>query len=432
MAYAGPAVPLAALTLPLYVMVPTFYTEALGLPLAATGAALLLIRLFDAVNDPVVGYLADHVRPRFGRRRSFFAAGLVPTALAVWMLFNPPATAGITWLASWSALLSLGYTLTLIPYTAWGAELSTSYGGRSRVAAWRESLTLTGTLLAVGLPFSFGPEAAQGWHGLAVLAAVLVPLLALTGGLCLFLVPEPVEYSVRRLGLREGAARLCRNRPFLRLIAAFFLNGMANGIPATLFLYFVSDVLAAPALRGPLLFLYFLSAIAGVPLAARAAARVGKHRAWCLAMGAACVVFALAPLLGPGDAAAFALICLLTGLLLGFDIVLPPAIQADVIDVDTAASGEQRSGLYFSAWSLATKLSLAAGVGLVFPLLARAGFEPQAGASGDTARFALAALYAWLPVGLKLAAVTLMWSFPVGEREQAALRLRIEAARRSA
>jgi glycoside/pentoside/hexuronide:cation symporter, GPH family len=108
---------------------------------------------------------------------------------------------------------------------------------------------------------------------------------------------------------------------------------------------------------------------------------------------------------------------------------LPAAVQADVIDIDTLASGEQRSGLYFAAWSLATKLSLALGVGLVFPILQWAGFDPQAADSASSsALFTLAALYAWAPVALKLAAIALMWNFPISRAEQAATRGKIEAA----
>ena len=86
-AYALPAMPLAALTLPLYVLVPTFYTETLGLSLASVGFALLLVRIFDAVNDPLIGWAADRFRPRFGRRRALFAISLPLTALSAFMLF---------------------------------------------------------------------------------------------------------------------------------------------------------------------------------------------------------------------------------------------------------------------------------------------------------------------------------------------------------
>jgi glycoside/pentoside/hexuronide:cation symporter, GPH family len=427
-AYALPAMPLAALTLPLYVLVPTFYTETLGLSLASVGFALLLVRIFDAVNDPLIGWAADRFRPRFGRRRALFAVSLPLTALSAFMLFWPPVDATVWWLAGWGLMLSLGYTAALIPFSAWGAELATDYHGRSRITAWREGLTLIGTLIAIALPFSIGFDQTGGVHGLAALGLVILVALPFFGVLAVALTPEPVEHSRTRLNLRSGLTHLARNRPFVRLIAAFFLNGLANGIPATLFLYFVSARLGLPDARGPLLFFYFLCAIAGVPLAAWAARRFGKHRAWCYGMLAACVAFAPAPMLPEGSLIAFAAICAVTGLLLGFDLALPPAIQADVIDVDTAASGEQRSGTYFAAWSLATKLSLAGGVGIVFPALAAFGFDPVESAATGEGLTALAVAYAWVPIAAKLASIAIMWNFPLDEATQKTLRGRIEAA----
>ncbi|WP_370869231.1 MFS transporter [Parvibaculum sp.] len=427
-AYALPAIPLAALTLPLYVLVPTFYTETLGLSLASVGFALLLVRIFDAVNDPLIGWAADRFRPSFGRRRALFALSLPLTAISAFMLFWPPADASTLWLVAWGLLLSLGYTSALIPFSAWGAELATDYHGRSRITGWREGLTLVGTLIAIALPFAIGFEQADGVHGLAALGIAVLVALPLFGAAAIFMTPEPVEHSRTRVDLRSGLGHLARNRPFMRLIAAFFLNGLANGIPATLFLYFVSERLGLPDARGPLLFFYFLCAIAGVPLATWAARRVGKHRAWCYAMLAACLAFAPAPLLPEGSLMAFAVICAVTGVLLGFDLALPPAIQADVIDVDTAASGEQRSGVYFAAWSLATKLSLAGGVGIVFPVLAGFGFDPGAEAGSAQGLSALAVAYAWVPIAAKLAAIAIMWNFPLDEAAQKKLRSRIETA----
>ena len=430
--YALPALPLAALTLPLYVIVPTYYSETLGVPLAAVAGALVAVRVFDAVNDPAIGWLSDRWRPSFGRRRAFFLASLPLTALAVLMLFWPPQGAGAAYLALWGCILSLGYTASILPFTAWGAELAGDYGERSRVAGFREGLTLVGTLAAIALPFGLGLDH-EGLSGLAVLGIAVAVALIAFGIVTVLSVPEPREYSVSRIGFGEGLRQMARNGAFMRLITAFFVNGLANGIPATLFLYFVSARLDAPDMRGPLLFLYFLCGVAGVPVAVRVAAAIGKHRTWAMAMIACCAVFALAPFLPPGAVVAFALVSAATGFTLGFDLALPASMQADVIDVDTAASGEQRSGMYFAAWSLATKLSLALGVGIAFPLIGAFGFDPEVGADNDDrALFALAATYAWLPVLFKLVAIALMWRFPIDEAAQrdrrAGIERRMEAA----
>ncbi len=423
-AYGAPAIALSVLALPLYIIVPTFYADQLGLSLASIGAVLLAIRLLDAFCDPFFGWMSDRFLSVLGRRRGFFLLSLPLSAFATFMLFWPPVNAGIVYLGLWAGLASIGYTWTILPYTAWGAELATDYSDRLRVTGWREGAGLVGTLIAIAAPFSIGLDSAIGFHGLAAVGLFVLIALPVAGIIAIRMVPEPENPSVRLLGPVEGIVYFARNRPFLRLIAAFLLNGFANAIPATLFLYFVSDRLGEPELRGPLLFLYFLAAIAGVPIAVTMAHRFGKHRTWCAAMALACVIFFFAGFLGNGDALAFAIICGLTGLLLGFDLALPPAIQADVIDLDTVNSGEQRSGIYFAAWSLATKVALALGVGVVFPILAWAGFN--ASASPVFALDTLSVLYAWLPIIPKTAAILLMWNFPLGAIQQAELRQQIE------
>lgn len=425
MLYALPAFPLAALALPLFVIVPTFYSEVMGLPIAAVGGVLFAIRVLDAASDPIFGWLADRWHWVGGRRRGFFLASLPLIACAAVMLFWPPQSVGLSYLALWGGLLSLGFTWTSLPYTAWGAELSSDYTERTRIAAFREGSTLLGTLAAISLPFVVEPTAAGSVGGMAAIAVLVAVLLPITGLAAFVFVPEPTNHSTRELGLVQSLVFMSKNRPFLRLIAAFLLNGFANAIPATLFLYFVSERLGAPEWRGPLLLVYFACAILGVPLAVKTTSRWGKHKAWSGAMLATCSIFAVSGFLGDGDLAAFAAICVCTGLLLGFDLVLPPSMQADVIDNDTAVSGAQRSGMYFAAWALATKLSLAAAVGVVFPLLSAFGFDPAEERPSTDALKGLSMLYAWLPIGPKLAAIGLMWRFSIDRVAQRGLLGRI-------
>jgi Na+/melibiose symporter-like transporter len=140
----------------------------------------------------------------------------------------------------------------------------------------------------------------------------------------------------------------------------------------------------------------------------------------------AAAVFALVPLLGPGDWLPFLAISVLTGISLGADLALPPAIQADVIDLDHAESGSPRAGLFFAAWSMAQKAGNALAVGLGLPLLETLGF--RIGPDGAQGLGALVGLYAVVPIALKLGAVALMWRFPLDRAAQAAIRARLERA----
>ena len=425
LAYGALGLPLAALNLPLYVYLPAFYAEEIGLGLTTVGLVLFAARLLDTMTDPVIGELGDRTRTRFGRRRPWMVAACPLLIVASLMLFIPGGAVGPLHLFVWTSLAYLAWTMMILPFTALGAELSGDYHERSRIAGAREGFVVLGIILAAALPIMLGLDAetargeilaALGWS-----MAVLTPLALLA---LLVLTPEPHTIEDRPLPLRNGLRIAWRNGPFLRLVAAYVLNGIANGLPATLFFLFVGDVLGIGSAAGPLLLLYFVAGIAGIPIWLRISRAIGKHRAWAAAMLWASAMFVWAPFLGEGDLVAFTVICALSGLSLGADMALPASIQADVVDLDSEASGRQRTGLFFALWSMATKLSLALAIGIAFPLLDLIGFK-AGGQNEPAALLGLAMLYGFLPVLIKLAATALVWRFPIDQSEQTDRRHRL-------
>jgi glycoside/pentoside/hexuronide:cation symporter, GPH family len=426
--YGLPGLPLALLTLPFYVIVPGYYANA-GLSLALVGQILLGIRLFDAFSDPLAGLLNDRTATRFGRRKPWFAVGVPLTALAAWMVFLPPVPVTAGHLLGWGLALSLGWTIALVPYYAWGAELSPSYDGRNRVTVVREGFAFIGTLVALILNYVISdgleplPGSAATLEGFALIIAVALPVAALAA---LALAPEPPNRSIRQVPFSEGLRFMRDNLPFRRLVSAFLINGLANGFPVTLFVMFVADRLQLAEKAGLFLVIYFVSGLIGMPFWLQVAKLRSKHRSWSIAMLIACAAFIFAPFLSAGAEAGFLAICVVTGFAVGADLVLPASLQADVIDVDTAASGEQRSGIYLAIWSLATKLALALAVGIAFPVLAMMGYDPGVGSRTDAGLLTLALFYAVVPVALKLGAIALMWDFPLDAARQAQLREAID------
>ncbi|MDF1750575.1 MAG: MFS transporter [Alphaproteobacteria bacterium] len=431
-AYGLLGLPLAAATLPLYVHIPNYYAVDLGLGLAAVGGAMFLMRIWDVVTDPLIGVLSDRIGGRYGRRRLWVGMGIPVAMLGGWMIFRPPMGVDIAYLVVAGLILHLGWTMVMLPYQAWGAELSRDYNTRNRIAAAREMFVIAGTLVAGGLvALAASPaDRGQALGTVGLLLAIGLPLAAIP---LFWKVPDPkIVASVNKVSWRQGLSVMASNRPFRKLLLAWVLNGVANGLPATLFILFVENIVGAPEQSGLYLLTYFLVAVAGMPVWLWIAGKIGKHRTWCVAMIWACGWFALAPLIGLGDGALYLALCIGTGFALGADLALPPSMQADVVDVDTATiatagGGAARTGIYFALWGMATKLSLALAVGIAFPVLEWSGFQANSPATfGDTT---LVLLYGVVPIIFKGAAIAVMWQFPLTAKDQEALKARIEGAR---
>jgi glycoside/pentoside/hexuronide:cation symporter, GPH family len=428
-AYALPAMALAMLTGPVFALLPDFFTAEVGLPLAATGLALLLSRVWDALCDPLVGLYADRLPSRLGMRKALMAAGAPLMLLGAWLLFMKgtqltPLTLGLS-----SMLLFTGWTFAKLAHDAWGAELQHDSAARLRITGAREGLALVGGLMAI-LLIGWGklPEGPGTGRALELLFLLVAGLILIGWTSALMLVPDRSERSSAPQGLRRQLALLNRLPRLKRLAATYLVNGLANALPATLFLPFVAHGLERPDLQGPLILLYFVSAILGVPLWYHLGKKLGKARAWRFSMLVAALVFAPAALLGPATAIWFAPVCVITGICLGGDLMLPPALQADVLDDDRARTGESRSGLLFALLGFLAKFAYALAPGIALPLLAWAGFAAAAGAvNASPALWMLALLYAGVPALLKLGAAFLLrpqeWNdeHRIADRESAGL-----------
>lgn len=393
--YGGFALPLAWLAIPVYVYVPELYASRYGLSLALLGALLMLARLLDAFIDPSLGQLLDRQQTP-ARHARLITYALPLLAIGFPMLLLPPNEVGHwIWLWLFSALLLtyLGYSLASIVHQSWGAALTQAQAWRTRITGTREVCAIVGVLLAAGL---------AGSIGLPAMVAIFLPALALFAWRLLRHAPQPPERP------RASSVSLLyplQHRDFRQLLATFMVSGIAAALPATLFLFFVQDVLQSKALSGVFLLLYFTAGAASIPLWVRLAQHYGEGCAWLAGMLLAVLAFSGAYFLQAGDSIAFVLICIFSGGALGADLSLPPALLAALIRHHHDQA--QREGAYFGLWNWATKMNLALAAGIALPLLELLGYQP---ASADpNALHSLSLAYAVLPCLLKLLAAAMLW-----------------------
>jgi GPH family glycoside/pentoside/hexuronide:cation symporter len=404
-AYAAVALPLAAAALPVHVHIPKFYA-GLGLELALIGMLLLVVRLFDALSDPLLGALADRIPESRGGRRAMIVVAAPLLAAGLWLLFTPPSSNAVLapWLALTLVLSYLGLSAASIAHFALGSALSRDYVERTRITAARGIAALTGVLLAATLPEwlvqRLGPN-----EGLAAFALAFAPLLLIAAAVTVVASPRPVASGQLRPFSVSVMLQPLRNRRFRCLALVFLVNGISAAVPATLLLFFAADVLQQPQHTPLFLVLYFVSGAAGMPLWTTLAARFGKVRAWQAGIMMAVAAFVWTWFLGAGDGVAFAAVCVLSGLAFGADLALPASLLADVIDDDEHA-GRRPDGAYFGLWHLLEKLALALAAGIALPALQWLGYQPG---TVTAAGSALSAVYALLPCLIKVVAALLLW-----------------------
>lgn len=397
------AIPLAFASLPLYLFMPDFYAREMGVPLAALGTALLGIRLFDAVQDPLFGLWAQRLQ---GRRLRLGMAGLlVILAFSVLLLTSPPSGgAAFGWFVVMMLLSTSALSFILILYQSGGAIWSNDYHTRTRITAWREGFTLLGVIAAVSLMGVLREQFTER-EGFTLFGMVFCAVLAVGG--CLWWVwakqnAPTITHSAEPHTAKTFSASLVRQHQ--RFFGIWFLSQLASAIPVVLVLFFIRDRLLLEAYTGLFLGIYFLSGAAGMPLWRWVETRRGKRAAWASAMALSIVSFLWAFGLGAGDMLGYALVCALSGLALGGELALPPSMLADRI---TAAGDEARTTLLFGIAGFIGKASLALASGIALPLLAWQGYTPAGGSSAEAVTL-LAGVYAILPCLIKTLALGLL------------------------
>lgn len=430
--YGAVAVPAAMFGYPIAIWLPPFYAGELGISLAAIASMLFIARLTDIVTDPIVGYISDHLKGPWGRRKPIIALGVPILLIGIVMLFMPGyiwgGVPGAWYLLVWYMVMYLGVTLMFLPYGAWGAELSPDYHERSRIMGVREFFTLGGLILAAAIPAVVqGTGRVSAADVLAVMALVVVGITPPIVALALWRVKENPDAGRQNIPLMEGLRLVARNGPMVRILLIHIIVVAGEAFRNALSLFFMRDVIGIHGI-GALYLVYFSAGLLAIPLWLRLGKTMGKHRAFAVCMAVVSVVSIGCFFLGYGDTTAFKVLFLLKGACFGGLALLPASMLADVVDVDTARSGGKRAGTFFAISGMAGKLATAFGTSLPLYIIAWLGFNATGAVDANPAETLrwLAFNYAIMPAFFFGTALYLVWHYPLTPERHARLRTMIE------
>lgn len=414
-AFATLGVPIYAAQMPVAVHLPAIYAQHFGLSLGVIGTIFLFERLWGAAADPLIGTLSDRTRSRFGRRRPWIVAGAAVYAAASLALFFPQGPVSATQLAVALFAFYLGWSMIQIPWFAWAGEISGRYHERTRISAFQSVVSAASLLLVLILPTLIDQiDPHDGRLKLTVMGGFVLASLAVTLPLALRAFPEaPVRRRPKtQLGLLATTSLLFRDRLLLRVLASDFAVLTGQSIRSALIVFFTTYYMGLPQWASGLFLLQFVFGIVAGPIWMKIGLRLGKHRT-AVAGELAQVAINLGLLLvTPNDLPLLLGLTIAQGFAQGSGNQMLRSMVADVADKHRLETGEDRTALFFSAFSLSMKAGMAAAVGIALPLVGWLGFDPAGTNSPEALQglllvFALGptighALSAWLITGFSL------------------------------
>jgi Na+/melibiose symporter-like transporter len=434
LAYVLPTIAAGSVLGPVTAILPSLYAKYTRVTLAALGTLFVVLRIVDAVSDPLVGYWSDRTRSlRYGRKPWIIAGASIIIA-SVWFLFRIPASAGITYLAGWSILFYIGYTMHEVPHMAWGSELTPDYEQRAKLFSLRSMADTTGGFIYTLLPpilFYLGVTRTTDYspavfHQLGFAVLVLFPVMitlaaryAPAGD-----VGTPAHGDLR--GLLSGAFS---NAPLLRFLGAYVVAGAGSGIFAALFFPYFDSFLHIGDKVSYLLMTAMIAQFVSQPFWAKIVTLIGKHRCWAYGWIAnSCVLVPMA-LIKPGPAAVWPAVIAVAiySFTNGVSSVAPMSLLADVADYELMKHGVDRTANYYAFMLFLAKMTASVG-GLVFVFLGAVfGYQIADGAiNSDFANRGMLLAFCVLPGAFQLMAIPLIWNFPIDRRRHDIIRRRLQ------
>lgn len=426
--------------------------QDLGFPGWMWGILFFLPRVFDTLTDPIMGYITDNTKSRWGRRRQYIFVGAIMLGISfiiMWQLHRENSIEyNFLYFLAWSFVFYLGSTIFSVPYVALGYELSNDFHERTEIMAvaqwigqwawviapwfwviiynkdWFESAEIATRQLAYGVGFVFTIFA-------------LVPALFLKGKSTLHEDYAPLTFSKIGASLKEilkGFKEAFSSVPFRKLcIATFLIFNAFNTIAAFSFfiiVYHLFDGDAGAAGVWPTLFGSIgalVTTFIVIPIVTKISKHIGKKRAFIVSQGLSVFGYILLWFLFiPGKPYMFLFALPFFSFGIGGLFTLMMSMTADVIDLDELNSGKRREGAFGAIYWWMVKFGFAIAGLLSGTILSVVGFNPDIASQSDSAITGLRAFYSGLPILGTLTAMYIMRNYDITEERANEIRAELD------
>lgn len=405
-----------------------YLTDTVAIPAAAAGIAVMAGKLWDAVTDPMMGFISDRTRSRWGRRRPYLLFGSIPLFLSMWFFFTNPHIASTALATVWAAfalcLLNTSYTVVNIPYSSLTPELTQDYHERSSLNGFRFGFAVIGTILGAGavLPIVglFGSRDA----GFSAVGAILGLVMAGTALITFASVKEPDHSATPKPkeGFFETFIVVFKNRPYVIILLTYALNLTALNFVQGILVYYFKYLYKNEGATTIAMILLLVVAMVCIPISVLVSKRIGKKRTYqisFLILATACLaIYALGHVLGMRF---FLAMMVYAGVGIGFGYVAPWAMVPDTIEYDAAKTGKRKEGAFYGMWTFTSKVGTSLAIFLTGVILDLARYVPNVASQSESAIQAIRLIVGPIPAAVLIAAIVLVQFYPIDEKAYAAI-----------
>jgi GPH family glycoside/pentoside/hexuronide:cation symporter len=360
-----------------------FLTDVALLSASLAGIAMMTVRIVDAFTDPLVGYLSDRTRTRWGRRRPFLLFGSLPVGMFFLILFTDTPIQSQALLFVYVVIAYLlffvSYSAVNVPYSALTPDMTRDFDERTNLTGYRMASAIVGTLIAAGATTALvalfstersGFSVVAGLYGAVFIVMTLIVFLGVRER------KKPAPYTAGSSMLRLYGSAF-KNTPFVLASVTYILHTMAVLIISTTLIYYFKYYMKRESLIGTIFLVLLLTAIVFIPFWVRISRTIGKKASYNIGM----TVFALSMVgiffLRPDQLVAMYLLTAVAGMGLSTNFVLPWAIVPDTIEFNEMKTGNRNEGIFYGIWSFGPKLGSAGSSLLVGFILHLSGYVPN-------------------------------------------------------
>ncbi len=415
-----------------------YLTDVVGVSPAVAALAIFVGGTWDYINDPIVGYLSDRTRSRWGRRRPFLLFSALPLALAfALMWWRPPISSQVA-LGIYYALIYALYdtvaTFAYMPYFALTPELTADYDERTELTTTRMFFSILGSLVAFTVPLlivgGFNPAHA----GRVLLMGGVFGLVSAVPILLVFFGTREREEFMQQeqAGVWPSVKAAWKNRPFVFGLVIFLFTWVTISIIQLILLYYVKYVVQREAQSDLIMATIFVVAMIALPLWQWVSGRLNKRLAYIAGIAFLIAVLLCLSSLTPATGMPLLLgLCVLAGIGVASAHVLPWSIIPDAIEYGEWQTGERHEGMFYSLITLAQKIATSIALPLALLVLNASGYLPNSAVQPASAVTGIRIIAGPIPsvllgLGILFAAV-----YPLGRENYSEIARKLEERRKS-